>query len=80
MISPNIIDKCIKLILQSKTPLIILGSQAMLNVNKVKHIKEALNFFKIPFYCSGMVFFFIFKYFIKYKILQQRREDYQKMH
>lgn len=50
----SMIEKTLKLIYKSKSPLLIVGSQALLNVNLVNKLQEAINRLGIPFYLTGM--------------------------
>ena len=53
-ISSNKLSKCLEMILKAKKPLLLIGSQLMINVLNIEKISKQLSLMNMPIFVSGM--------------------------
>ena len=53
-ISSNKLSKCLEMILKAKKPLLLIGSQLMINVLNIEKISKQLSLMNLPIFVSGM--------------------------
>ena len=53
-ISSNRLSKCLEMILKAKKPLLLIGSQLMINVLNIEKISKQLSLMNMPIFVSGM--------------------------